>query len=99
MKHFKEELFKEILEGMKATCGTEHVEQLLAAAAQIYIASEAQEEEKNGEWIMYSVTPAMYKVSKMVKCPFCGKERAWFIADSIDYCPGCKARLKIKCKY
>lgn len=98
MKHFNNELFREILEGMKETCGADNIEQLLAAAAQIYIASDKAEEEKSGEWIVYAVTPEMYKVSRMVKCPFCGEQRAWFIGDSIDYCPKCKARLKYSCK-
>ena len=94
MKHFNNTLFNEIITGMQETCKGVQLQQLLKAATEIYLASD-QDETKEGEWQIERVERTI-RIYKIAICPFCGKESVLFVADTLDYCSGCGAKLVIK---
>lgn len=96
IKHFDSEFFSEIINGMSQTCEGLEVQQLLAAATQIYLASNTQEPIREGKWKEEPGTEKSYKPNKIVECPFCKTRRAVFICDVIDYCNGCGAKMVTK---
>lgn len=96
MKRFKKDLFNEILGGLKEVCGdAAALQQLLSAATEIYIASES-DEVKEGKWIITTEMEHMVKCSRVAECPFCKTRRAIFVADTLNFCNGCGARLARK---
>lgn len=96
IKHFDSEFFSEIINGMSQTCEGLEVQQLLNAATQIYLANNISEPRKEGTWKQITPEERTYTVRKMVECPFCERRSVLFIADRLDYCPGCGARMVTK---
>lgn len=94
MKHFNNTLFNEIITGMKESCEGVQLQQLLKAATDIYLASNSNEV-LEGEWEIEHVERTI-KIYKMATCPFCQKKSVMFVADNLDYCSGCGAKLVIK---
>lgn len=97
MKHFDTDFFTEIINGMKAACGSLEVQQLLSAATSIYLASgQIEREVKEGQWKIEGGDGRSYQVRKIVECPFCKTRRAVFMGDTLKYCNGCGAKMEMK---
>lgn len=94
MKHFNNILFSEIIKGMQESCEGVQLQQLLNAATEIYLASNSNEVQE-GEWKVEHVDRTV-RVYKLGTCPFCDKKSVMFMADRLDYCSGCGARLMLK---
>lgn len=96
MRHFNTVLFNEILKGLRSVCKGANSQTLLNAATEIYLRS-VDEGPKEGIWIVESKKAEMVRYSKIVECPFCKERRAAFVADTLNFCPGCGAKLEFKC--
>jgi hypothetical protein len=96
IKHFDSEFFSEIIHGMSQTCEGLEVQQLLAAATQIYLANNDKEPIREGRWNELPGSDQAYSPRKIVECPFCKTKRAVFMCDVIDYCNGCGAKMVTK---
>lgn len=97
MKHFDTEYFSEIITGMTKACNGIELQQIIAAATQIYLADGAElESVKVGQWKVEQATQKSYVCRKVVECTLCGTRRGVFMGDTIDYCCGCGARMEQK---
>lgn len=96
MRHFNTELFNEILRGLKTVCKGANTQTVLSAATEIYLAS-VNEGPQEGIWKVEIIEPRMVRCSKIVECPFCKERRAAFVADALDFCSSCGAKLEYKC--
>lgn len=96
MRHFNTELFNEILRGLKTVCKGANTQTVLSAATEIYLAS-VNEGPQEGIWKVEIQEASMVRYSKIVECPFCRGRRAAFVADTLNFCPGCGAKLEFKC--
>lgn len=96
MRHFDTLLFNEILKGLRSVCKGANTQTLLNAATEIYLRS-VDVGPKEGIWIVEAKKTEMVRYSKIVECPFCKGRRAAFVADTLNYCPGCGAKLEMKC--
>ena len=97
IKHFDSNFFGEIINGMSSVCEGIEVQQLLAAATQIYLAGNTViETARQGVWKEEAIDSKAYKCKKIVECPFCGTRRGVFMGDTIDYCAGCGSKMEIK---
>lgn len=95
VKHFNTQFFSEIIKGMSATCEGIEVQQLLAAATQIYLADQG-ESRNEGTWKLVASSNKPIDRYTVFECPFCKKNNIRLIADRLDYCNGCGAKMETK---
>lgn len=96
MRHFNTVLFNEILKGLRSVCKGANSQTLLNAATEIYLRS-VDEGPQEGIWKVEIIESRMVRFSKIVECPFCRERRAAFVADALNFCPGCGAKLEFRC--
>lgn len=95
IKHFNSEFFSEIIKGMMGTCKGIEVQQILAAATQVYLAGSAQEDTRQeGVWKKIASSGQPITRYSLFECPFCKKANIRLIADKLDYCSGCGAKME-----
>lgn len=96
LEHFQKTLFQEIIQGIALSCEGYLLEgkEMVDAAARIYleITKEKETEETTliGEWVeQREVT-----FRKLVTCTKCGKARAKFVGEELNYCQFCGRKIK-----